>query len=104
MKIAVCILALVYGSLSILAPVTQLKNERNKSGNITMLTGGIVFTAAAILEMLDIWLSIVSAVLGAVLICSAAICNGLKNGKVHIQHHIVRFALSAGLIVGFVLL
>lgn len=37
-------------------------------------------------------------------LCAAAVMNGVKSRELHIQHHIIRAALSVLLIVGLVLL
>lgn len=102
MKTAICIIALIYGALSMLAPLTQIKVKERLLANIVMLVGGMMLIAASVLKWLNVPVSVLLAILGSVMICAAAISNGIKNGKVHISHHIVRVAISCILIIGFV--
>ena len=41
---------------------------------------------------------------GCIAICAAAIWNGKKSGQLHLQHHIIRMAMSLLLIIGFAVL
>lgn len=102
MKIAVCIISLLYGLLSVYAPFTQLKAKDRRLANMIMLLGGILLAIASVLEWLNVSVAAVLAVLGCTMICVAAIWNGIKNGKVHISHHIVRIAVSCVLAAGFI--
>lgn len=103
MKIIICIIAILFSLLSILAPLTQLKAKEKRVSNLLMLGGGVLFLAAAILKLLSLQASVPVAIPGAVLICAAAVWNGRQNGKVHIAHHIVRIALCCALVAGFIL-
>ena len=93
---------MIYGALVVLAPVTQIKVKDRRLANIVMLGGGIILIAASVLKLLNVSFSVALAILGSVMICAAAISNGIKNGKVHISHHIVRIAISCALAVGFI--
>ncbi len=101
MKTVICIVALIYGVLSVLACLTQIKVKERRPANIVMMSGGIMLAAASVLKWLNMSVSVVLAILGSVMICAAAIGNGIKNGKVHISHHMVRIAISCILILGF---
>lgn len=68
-----------------LAPVTQIKVKDRRLANIVMLCGGIILIAASVLKWLNVSFSAVLAILGCVMICAAAISNGIRNGKVHIS-------------------
>lgn len=102
MKTVVCIIALIYGALSVLAPLTQIKVKERRLANVIMLGGGIILIVASVMKWLNVSFSVVLAILGAAMICAAAIWNGIKNGKVHISHHIVRIAISCALAAGFI--
>lgn len=102
MKTVICIIALIYGALCVFAPVTQIKVKDRRLANIVMLGGGIMLVAASVLKWLNVSFSAVLAILGSAMICAAAISNGIKNGKVHISHHIVRIAISCVLAAGFI--
>lgn len=102
MKTAVCIIALIYGVLCVLAPVTQIKVKDRRPANMIMLCGGIMLIAASVLKWLNVSFSVVLAIFGCAMIGFAAISNGIKNGKVHISHHIVRIAISCALAAGFI--
>ena len=102
MKIVICIIALIYGALCILAPLTQIKVKDRRLANIVMLGGGIILIVASVLKWVSVSFAVVLAILGSAMICAAAISNGIKNGKVHISHHIVRIAISCALAVGFI--
>ncbi len=103
MKTVICIIALIYGALCVLASFTQIKVKDRRLANMAMLGGGIVLIAAVLLQWLHVPFSIVPAVLGSGMICAAAISNGIKNGKVHVSHHIVRIVISCILIIGFII-
>lgn len=103
MKIVICIIALIYGTLCVLAPVTQIKVKDRRLANIVMLGGGILLIAASVLKLLNVSFSVALAILGSLMICAAAISNGIRNGKVHISHHIVRIAISCILVIGFII-
>lgn len=101
MKIVISIIVLLYGLLSVFAPLTQIKANDRRLANITMLGGGVLLIAASVLKWLSMALAGLLVILGCAMICAAAIWNGIKNGKVHISHHIVRIAISCALAAGF---
>ena len=81
MQIALCIVSVLFGGLSLLAAVSQIKAKSEKKP-----------LAAIIMAV------------GALILFAAAIMNGIKSGQFHIQHHIVRITLSVILTVGFIFL
>lgn len=104
MKTAICIITILYGLLSFVAPLTQIRDRERRVPVITMLCGGLVLILAAVLKLLNIPGAAVLAAAGALAVCAAAVINGRKNGNIHVSHHIVRFLISCGLTVGILLL
>ncbi len=104
MKIAVSILVILFGLLSAAAPAVQLRNQERRIANYIMLLGGILLAAGGVCKLAAPAPALPLAIVGAVAVCGAAIANGLKNGKVHILHHVIRIAVSILLIVGLALL
>ena len=104
MQMALCIVSVLFGGLHILAAVSQLKSDKKSVPAFIMITGSLLLLGAVISNALRMPLDYIPALLGCVLICAAAIMNGVKSQKLHIQHHIIRAALSIALIVGFILL
>ncbi len=104
MQAALCIVSVLFGGLHILAAVSQLKSDKRSVPALLMIIGSLLLLGAVICNALRMSLDYIPALLGCVLICAAAIMNGVKSQKLHIQHHIIRAALSIALIVGFILL
>lgn len=89
----------MYAALSMLAAIVQMRTQARRDTPIMMLGGGILMIAAALLPGAD-W---ILALIGGALICAAAFLNGKRSGSFHIQHHIIRLALTMILVVGFVM-
>ena len=104
MRIILCVLSVLFGGLSLVAAVSQLRNEKKSVPAMLMIGGSVLLIAAVICNIAGQRFDSLVALLGCGAICAAAIRNGLKSGQFHIQHHIVRIALSVLLIVGFFLL
>lgn len=104
MQVALCIASVFFGGLHIIAAVSQLKNDKKSVSAFIMITGSLLLLGAVICNALRNSLDYIPALLGCILICAAAIMNGVKSQKLHIPHHIIRAALSILLIVGFALL
>ena len=68
-----------------------------------MLVGGLVLTVAWILEMAAWRPAWLVTVIGTLLICQAALINGKLNGRVKLEHHAVRFIITAFLIFGMLI-
>ena len=103
MKAILCIVSVLFGGLSMIAAVSQIKSDKSVSALI-MIAGSLLLIAAVICNLLGQQFDYIIASLGCIAICAAAIWNGVKGGQLHIQHHIIRIALSIVLIIGFVLL
>lgn len=104
MNIVLCIISLLFGGLSLVAAVSQMKNEKKAMPAVLMIVGSLLLISAAICNLAKQQLDYVLALVGCIAICAAAIWNGLKSGNFHIQHHIIRIILSLILLVGFILL
>ncbi len=104
MKIVVSILVILFGLFSAAAPAIQLRSGERRAANFIMLLGGILLVLSGIFKLAALAPALPLAIVGAVAVCGAAIANGLKNGKVHILHHVIRIAVSCLLIVGLALL
>jgi len=100
MRYAVCILAILYALLSIYASAAQWKKPARRKPALIMIVGALVLIAAAVLELngwAQGWLAVV---IGSLLICQAALINGKLSGRVQLQHHALRFLITAFLILG----
>jgi len=104
MEILLCIISALYGVLSAVASVSQLRSDKKASSAFLMLVGSLTLIAAVILNIISWRFDYIPALLGCIAICTAAIWNGLKSKRFHIQHHIIRITLSLIIIIGFVFL
>ncbi len=105
MNIALCIVSGIFGVLSLIAAVSQLKGEKKSVSSEAMMIGGSVLLLAAIaLNIAKLDFDFVAAAAGCAGICAAAGYNGLKSGSFHPKHHIIRITLSLVLIAGFIFL
>ena len=87
-----------------IAAFSQVKREQKPFSAILMIFGSLLLLAAVICNILEQRTDWVIALPGCIAICAAAIWNGKKSGQLHIQHHIIRIALSLLLIIGFAVL
>ena len=104
MNIVLCIVSILFGGLSLIAAISQMRAEKKFLPAILMIVGSVVLISAVICNLTKQQFDFVLALIGCAAICVAAIYNGLKSGNFHIQHHIIRIALSLVLTVGFVIL
>ena len=104
MQIVLCIVSALFGGLSLVAAGSQIKSDKKSPAGWIMAAGSAVLIAAVICNIAGLKLDVAAAVLGCAAICAAAIMNGVKGKQLHIQHHIIRIALSVALAVGFALL
>ena len=104
MQIALCIVSVLFCGLSATAAFSQLKGKQKPISALLMIAGSLLLLAAVTLNILGRRLDWAIALLGCAAICAAAIWNGKKSGQLHIQHHIIRIALSLILTVGFAVL
>lgn len=104
MQIALCVVSVLFGGLSMTAAFSQVKREQKPISAFLMIGGSLLLAAAVILNILEQRPDWAIALLGCIAICAAAIRNGKKSGQLHIQHHIIRIALSLILTVGFAVL
>ena len=104
MRIILCIVSVLFGGLSMIAAFSQVKSEQKPFSAILMIFGSLLLLAAVICNILEQRTDWIIALLGCIAICAAAIWNGKKSGQLHIQHHIIRIALSLLLIIGFAVL
>ena len=104
MNAALCIVSILFGGLSLLAALVQIIAQKKPMPAIFMIAGSVVLISAAICNFAGLQFDFVLALVGCAAICFAAVRNGLKSGNFHIQHHIVRIAISLVLTIGFILL
>ncbi|MBD5499532.1 MAG: hypothetical protein HDR11_17600 [Lachnospiraceae bacterium] len=97
MRIALDIVSILFGTLSLIAAVAAIKQKEHSASHICMAAGSLVLLTAVVLNILSF-----AADWSTALICCTAICNGVKSGSFHWQHHCIRIALSVILIAGFV--
>ena len=102
MQVILRIVSILFGGLSTLAAASQIKGKKKSVSALMMIAGSLLLIAAAICNMAGQRFDYILALPGCAAICAAAILNGIKSGQFHIQHHIIRIALSVLLIAGFV--
>ena len=103
MQYVVSVVAILYALLSIYASVTQWKKPARRKPAAIMIAGGLILLVAGFLELRGWSPAWLVTVIGSLLICQAALINGKLNGRVQLQHHAVRFLITAFLILGTVL-
>lgn len=103
MNVVLSIASVIFGGLSLVAAISQIRADKKSIPAVLMIIGSAMLISAAICNLAKQQFDFVLALIGCAAICIAAICNGLKSGW-HIQHHIIRITLSLILVVGFVLL
>lgn len=108
MRIVISVLAILFGVLHILAARTQLKAKSPAARGfaIAMICGGACVVIEAIPHLMGSspgWKDAIGAATGCLLICASAYANGRRSGKVHPAHHIIRGAVAALLVAGFVI-
>lgn len=104
MQILLCTVSVLFGVLSMIASIHQMKSERKPIPAVVMAIGSFMLIAAVICNISAQWYDYIVALFGSIAICAAAICNGIRSKNFHIQHHIIRILLSAVLIIGFIFL
>lgn len=104
MNLFLRIVSIAFGGLSLLAAVYQMRAEKRSLSAGLMMGGSLLLIAAVVCNLAKLQYDFVFALAGCAAICVSAIRNGLESGNFHIQHHIIRIALSLVLIAGFVLL
>lgn len=104
MQIILWIVSGLFGGSSMLAAISQLPKSTQKWTHILMACGGVLLVAAIVCNVLAVKIDWLPALLGSGLICAAAICNGIKGGSFHWQHHVIRIIISVALEIGFILL
>lgn len=102
MRILLCIVSAAFGALSMTAALSRIKAKESELSHVIMSVGSIFLIGAVIFNILNLGVDWIAALIGAAMICYAAVRNGKRNGNFHIQHHVIRIALSSVLVVGFV--
>lgn len=100
MRYVVSAIAILYALLSVYASAGQLKKPARRKPAIIMIVGSMILLAAGILELRGWSPAWLVTVVGSLLICQAALINGKLNGRAQLQHHAVRFLITAFLILG----
>lgn len=101
MRIVINMISAVFAVLSLIAALSQLKSK--EVSHMIMACGAVLLIAAVAVNLLGGGYDWVVGLLGAALICAAAIWNGKRSGNFHLQHHVIRIVLSIFIVVGFIL-
>lgn len=104
MNVVLCIVSIIFGGLSLIAAISQMRSDKKSIPAVFMILGSVILIAAVICNFTSQQFDYILALIGCTGICAAAMCNGLKSGNFHIQHHVIRITLSLILVVGFALL
>ena len=91
----------MYRKCSFRRPVVQMKGGKRPASAPVMIAGSLLLIAAVACNIAEQRFDWIVAFLGCAGICAAAIMNGIKSGQLHIQHHVIRIALSVILVIGF---
>ena len=100
MRYVVSAIAIVYALICLYASVTQWKKPARRKPALIMILGALILILAAILELRGWGPAWLVTVIGSLLICQGALINGKLNGRALLQHHAVRFIITAFLILG----
>lgn len=103
MQVVLCIVSGLFGVLSLVASISQMLHEKKPFPGIVMSGGSLLLLVSAAICLSSLAWDWLSALAGCVGICAAAMYNGIQRKNFHIQHHIVRIALSVLLVIGFIL-
>lgn len=108
MRVAISILAVLFGVLHIIAACTQFKSEDPAARGfaVAMFCGGVCAAFESAVNLLGTnpgWMDALSVAAGCLLICVPAYANGRRSGNFHLSHHIVRGIIAALLVAGFFL-
>ena len=106
MRIAISVLAILFGVLHIIAARTQLKSKDAAARGfaIAMLCGGVCVAFEAFAHLVGNnpgWMDALSVAAGCLLVCGCAYANGRHSGSFHPSHHVVRGGIAALLVAGF---
>lgn len=104
MRILLCVISVAFGALSMTAALSRIKAKEGELSHVIMTVGSIFLIAAVVFNILKLGFDWILALIGTAMICIAAVWNGKRNGNFHIQHHIIRIALSSVLVIGFIFL
>ena len=104
MRILLWVVSALFGGLSLIASLSQMKGEEKPAAAGWMAAGSLMLLAAVGCGIGAKEFDFIVALVGCAAICAAAIWNGMKSGQFHLRHHIIRGLLSIALIVGFILL
>ena len=99
-----CIVSALFGGLSLLAAVSQIKSDKKATPALIMIAGALLLLVAVVCNRVGGRWDALLAFFGCAAVCAAALLNGLKSKQLHIQHHIIRIALSVILVAGFAVL
>ena len=110
MRIAVSVLAILFGLLHLIAAVAQLKSKdpAARGSASLMICGGAALICSAIAHLVydgaGSQVTVLSAgVCGFLPICFAAYLNGRRSGNVHVSHHLIRGGIAILLVSGLFL-
>ncbi len=103
-QIALWVICGGFAVLTGVAGASQLRRGIRQEASLVMLLGALLLIGAVVCGILSCTIDWLLAVAGSVLIFCSAFYNGKKSGEFHLQHHVIRFALCAVLILGFILL
>lgn len=106
MNVILWIFGGLFACVHALAAAAQMKagdkHARLRAG--AMLLGAVGLIAAVAISVAGAAGDWLAALLGAVLVCGAALANGHAAGKAHWKHHLLRTAVAAALVTGFILI
>ncbi|MBE5801573.1 MAG: hypothetical protein E7319_04725 [Clostridiales bacterium] len=101
---AFLLLVSLYALLCVLASASKFRQWKAQPSMISMFTGGVVLAQALVLKTSGFSRSWILALAALIMIAAAAWRNGALQGKVHLSHHLIRWALSLLILAGFVFL
>ncbi len=104
MRYFVCIAAILFALLHLLAGAVQWKRQPEARGRaLVMLCGAAAALISSAVKLAGGGLSCVPILFcGLLLICAMAILNGRAAGKINPAHHAVRIAAAVLLVLGFI--
>lgn len=101
MNIIFVVITMLYGLLSIIAGVLGLKQKKSsRLATVMMIAGGAFLIISVLLTKNNSILSVITLLLGLVVVHISAIISGIKiHGETNVGHHIIRLIISVIVII-----
>lgn len=104
LRVLLCILSAAFAVWAIVEAVNQIKKRTYVPSAVLMIIGGLILTAAIVVNIKEMLFDFLYALFGCAAICAAAVWNGVKSKRYRVYHPVLRILLSLLILTGFGLL